>query len=297
MMESMDISGYSRKGIVLYSYHEIPYFLKGNPYITKGYRVFLSSGQCIQSLCFWSNETLNVWTHLIGFLLFLTLSIYDSIVIIPSFRGTFIDQVIFSVFILCFQFCMLSSAGYHLFCCRSEVACKRWLCLDLAGISVGLLGCYFPAVFYAFSCFPVWRNVYLVLVCCMILATLFLQLHPMFHKSNWSTKRLIAFISMVAFGIIPVSHWAFLYGGFDSLIVQTFVPKIVVMYILGVLALFFYATKFPERCFPGTMDYIGSSHQLWHIMVVIAFVWWHQAGISLMEFRDNYPCEQWLPDS
>lgn len=48
---------------------------------------------------------------------------------------------------------MLCSVGYHLFCChRSEKTSRRWLALDYAGISVGILGCYVPGVFYAFYC-------------------------------------------------------------------------------------------------------------------------------------------------
>ena len=51
------------------------------------------------------------------------------------------------------QMCMLCSVGYHLFSChRSEQMCRRWLALDYAGISVGILGCYVPGVFYAFYC-------------------------------------------------------------------------------------------------------------------------------------------------
>lgn len=54
-----------------------------------------------------------------------------------------------------FQFCMLCSAGYHMFGCHSERASKRWLAVDLAGILVGVIGCYLPAVHYAFYCLSV----------------------------------------------------------------------------------------------------------------------------------------------
>ena len=47
---------------------------------------------------------------------------------------------------------MFCSAGYHMFYCQSELASKRWLSLDLAGVSVGMCGCYFPGAFYAFYC-------------------------------------------------------------------------------------------------------------------------------------------------
>lgn len=48
---------------------------------------------------------------------------------------------------------MLCSVGYHLFCChRSEKTSRRWMALDYAGISIGILGCYISGVFYAFYC-------------------------------------------------------------------------------------------------------------------------------------------------
>ena len=37
----------------------------------------------------------------------------------------------------------------------SESASKKWLRLDLGGISVGLCGCYFPGAYYAFYCHAV----------------------------------------------------------------------------------------------------------------------------------------------
>ena len=53
------------------------------------------------------------------------------------------------------QVCMFCSAGYHMFHCQSELSSKRWLSLDLAGVSVGMCGCYFPGAFYAFYCHTV----------------------------------------------------------------------------------------------------------------------------------------------
>lgn len=50
------------------------------------------------------------------------------------------------------QICMMCSAGYHIFYCQSELAFKRWLGLDLAGVSVGFCGILFPGAYYAFYC-------------------------------------------------------------------------------------------------------------------------------------------------
>jgi len=53
------------------------------------------------------------------------------------------------------QFCMLCSTGYHVFRCHSEEANLQWLALDMTGISVGILGCYLPAIHFGFYCLSV----------------------------------------------------------------------------------------------------------------------------------------------
>lgn len=39
------------RNITLLDYREIPFYLRGNPYITTGYRSFLSYGKCLRR-CF-----------------------------------------------------------------------------------------------------------------------------------------------------------------------------------------------------------------------------------------------------
>lgn len=36
------------KVVKLYDYHDVPYFLRGNPYVTSGYRAFLSIRMCLK---------------------------------------------------------------------------------------------------------------------------------------------------------------------------------------------------------------------------------------------------------
>ncbi|XP_036268633.1 progestin and adipoQ receptor family member 3 isoform X3 [Pipistrellus kuhlii] len=173
------------RGIRLYTYEQIPVSLKDNPYITDGYRAYLPSRLCIKSLFILSNETVNIWSHLLGFFLFFTLGIYDMTSVLPSASASREDFVICSICLFCFQVCMLCSVGYHLFSChRSEKTCRRWMALDYAGISIGILGCYVSGVFYAFYC------------------------------NN------------------------------------DFAPRVVVMYVIALLAFLFYISKVPERYFP-----------------------------------------------
>lgn len=40
----------------------------------------------------------------------------------------------------------------------------------------------------------------------------------------------------------------------------------------------------------GWVDYIGSSHQWWHALVVLALYYWHNTGMLYVEYRMNHGC-------
>ncbi|XP_032824942.1 progestin and adipoQ receptor family member 3 isoform X2 [Petromyzon marinus] len=258
----------SPRGIRLYTYEQVPCFLKGNPYITDGYRAYLPSRLCLKSLFIVSNETVNIWSHLFGFLLFFFLGVYDTLVMLPAAQASHDDYIIYTIFLFCFQVCMLCSTGYHLFCChRSEKTSRRWLALDYAGISVGLLGCYIPGVFYAFYC-------------------------EEYFSPQWYTTRLVILSCVSLYGVIPTVHWIVLNGGPTTTIVQDFSPRVMIMYLLAGVAFVFYVGKVPERYFPGHVNFVGSSHQCWHILVVFMFYWWHQTAVLIMKYRHSTPCHE-----
>lgn len=145
-----------------------------------------------------SNESINIWSHIIGFFYFSFLLIYDNFLKIPYVAGsTLADYLVFSALLIgfqvniyrilikkthmiliyllikllikvpfwnipVFQLCMLFSAGYHVFCCHSEQVFHRWFALDLAGISLGLCTCYIPSVYYAFYCHTVSSSCWII---------------------------------------------------------------------------------------------------------------------------------------
>lgn len=55
------------------------------------------------SLFILSNETVNIWSHLLGFLLFFTLGIYDMVSVLPATGASREDYVIYSIGLFCFQ--------------------------------------------------------------------------------------------------------------------------------------------------------------------------------------------------
>ncbi|XP_045213790.1 progestin and adipoQ receptor family member 3-like isoform X1 [Mercenaria mercenaria] len=280
------------KDITLHKYQDIPEFLQGNPYVTEGYRVSLPFSLCLKSMFVWTNETINIWSHLGGFFLFIFFMLYDNIIEIPRNDGTLADHIIVTIGLICYQFCMLCSAGFHMFGCHSERASKRWLAVDLAGILVGVIGCYLPAVHYAFFCLSIWRDIYLFTIAVLTGLVIFVQFHPQYFHNHWFKQRMAVYIGLVAYGVIPASHWFFLNGGWNAEIVRMFIPKVVTMYCLGMLAFSFYITKFPERFFPGYFNFVGSSHNAWHIGIVAAFVWMQVSLWKMITYRKQNPCFQ-----
>ncbi|KAG5061265.1 Heptahelical transmembrane protein 4 [Glycine soja] len=62
----------------LVEYHSLPGYLRDNEYILAHYRSEWPIKQVLLSAFTIHNETLNVWTHLIGFFIFLALTIYTA---------------------------------------------------------------------------------------------------------------------------------------------------------------------------------------------------------------------------
>ncbi|KAL3526898.1 hypothetical protein ACH5RR_011554 [Cinchona calisaya] len=65
----------------LVEYHSLPGYLKDNEYILGHYRAEWPLKHTLLSIFSIHNETLNVWTHLIGFFLFLCLTIYTAMMV------------------------------------------------------------------------------------------------------------------------------------------------------------------------------------------------------------------------
>ncbi|GER51600.1 adiponectin receptor protein [Striga asiatica] len=76
---TMDNSGKKGEKYQLLSYHQLPDYMKDNEYILHYYRANWPIKQALFSLFSWHNETLNVWTHLLGFLLFVGLTVSNLV--------------------------------------------------------------------------------------------------------------------------------------------------------------------------------------------------------------------------
>jgi len=267
-----------------------------NPFILTGYRKRVGFLGCLKSLFLLHNETVNIWSHLIGFLFFAGMFINDVVLVIPAVSNdgisiTKTDFAVICLCLICYQATMVLSSLYHTFECHSSVEVSRaCFALDILGITLGLMATYLSGIYYAFWCEPEWRDFYLCTVGGIFLLATSTHFAPAeyVNSAKFHQTRTALFTCWAIYGIVPTVHWAVMQGG--GPVVSLIVPRILVMYLLCGLAMFFYVTKMPERLLPGWVDIIGHSHQWWHIVIFIALIFWHQTGLTFALFRLKHGC-------
>mmetsp|Transcript_15593 Transcript_15593/g.26845 ORF Transcript_15593/g.26845 Transcript_15593/m.26845 type:complete len:369 (-) Transcript_15593:49-1155(-) len=274
---------------VLHAIHEVPDWVRDNEYILTGYRVHFSFGLCLRSLFRIHNETVNVWSHLLGFFLFLGLTAVTYVYLMPTHGVTWVDRVICLVFLISAQMCLFFSACFHLFYCVSHTTSKIFARLDYSGISLLIAGSFYPIIYYEFRCSPPWSAVYITGISVLGIIVIAVTLIPTFDKPKYRTIRAGLFVAMGLSGIIPVIHWVSIYGVFSDRVAET-LYRLLLMGFLYVLGAVFYATRVPERFKPGLFDVWLSSHQVFHLLVVAAALIHYSSVIRLVQRHHATPC-------
>jgi len=77
------------------------------------------------------------------------------------------------------------------------------------------------------------------------------------------------FVLMGLSGVFPVLHGIRLYG-LDRLRKTSGLDWVILEGVLYILGAGLYAARYPERSNPGKFDIWGSSHQIFHVLVVLA---------------------------
>lgn len=145
--------------------------------------------------------------------------------------------------------------------------------LDYSGIAFLIMGSTYPPTFYPLACEPYHkvRNIF-ILISTVSNVTMFLLLQiPYLTSPQCRAFRALGFIVLGIAAAVPMMYmsfeppnpyigyfdiWTYWIGGF--------------MYIGGALL---YMLRIPERFKKRTFDYIGSSHQIFHVCVVTGAFW------------------------
>lgn len=90
-----------------------------------------------------------------------------------------------------------------------------------------------------------------------------------FRTPAWRTSRALMFVGLGVSGVVPVVH-AVTAEGFAAVDARMGLRWVLLQGALYIFGAFLYAARWPERSFPGIFDIWGSSHQLFHVFVLLA---------------------------
>ena len=250
-----------------------------NEYIEHGYRVDHGWRAACASFLSLHNETVNVWSHALGFLLFL------SAAAVAGAQGSraLADAAAFSdrrggammvaggdaaivLYCLCAALCMGVSAVFHLFHIVDFRVFTLLARLDYAFISVLIWGSTMPVLYLAFHCDAASMLTHGVLITATNLAAATCSMMDAFHQREWRIYRASIFSAAGLMGIVPFLHLAAL-GSSLGLGARAGILLTGGLYLGGA---FLYGLRIPERSWPGAFDTFGASHQIFHICVFLA---------------------------
>lgn len=255
----------------LKSWDEIPSWQQDNEYILSGYRQATGCFKtCVESLGYAHNETINIYSHLIGAAIFLTAPIYAYRALYLRYPlATRADVFVFSTFFYGVSICFMLSATYHTINNHSPNVQRFGNQLDYLGIVILMWGSTIPSIYYGFYCDPrlqkiYWANVSILATLCIV-ATL----HSRFRHPTIRPYRAAMYAGLGLSAVVFVLHGIVLHG-------WTVQNRRMSVDWMGLMALFnltgavIYAARVPEKWRPLDYDIYGSSHQVLHVAVVLA---------------------------
>lgn len=261
----------------LYFYDQLDDWQKDNHYILSGYvKETKSFADCIKSLTYLHNETVNIYSHLLPSLLIVLLVTYFlmfNIKLYPTNLGW--ENYNFLQFAIACTYCLGTSASFHTIKSHSVSVCKKGNQLDYFGIIVLITSSLISIVLFAFYDDNVWKFIFIITF--LVLGTIctVLTLDSKFATPEYRPLRSLMFIIFGLSGGFPVIIAIREYG-YQLAVERSNAPWLILegaFYIGGAVL---YALRFPESCEikkskrEGLFDIWGSSHQIFHFMVVIA---------------------------
>lgn len=142
---------------------------------------------------------------------------------------------------------------------------------------------FLPFLHYGFHKNYFYANTYLVGVLSLGLMSIWFSMDDRFGTAAYRPIRALAFALFGLFGVVPGLHWLSIhYDEFwASLDLKTSFISLVTMGVLYIVGASLYASRIPERFFPGKCDLFLHSHQIFHVFVTAAALV-HYYGINVL---------------
>lgn len=263
------ITEFTKTECLTADFEEQPDWLRDNKYLKCGHRrPTYSFITCTRSIFQFHNETVNIWTHLIGGFYFahLCLQLFNSTLLLPF------DKWVIGLFLASATTCHIMSTIYHIFNCHSEHVSRICSRMDYCGIVALITFSFVPWIHYGFYIYPTMKLTYLIAVITLGVTAVNLLMQDKFSEKSYRWLRVSVFILFGISGIIPGIHWLTL--NHEIFFVETALRhsfyRLILMGALYLIGTMLYAFRIPERFFPGKCDIWWHSHQLFHVFVSAA---------------------------
>ncbi|KAF7324630.1 hypothetical protein MKEN_00504500 [Mycena kentingensis (nom. inval.)] len=265
---------------------ELAPWQRDNPGILTGYRRLTNSWiGCLNSLGWWHNETVNIWSHLLGAGVVLVSS--TALFILRDASKLFwlhlpasaqSEKTLLATFLTGAAVCFVTSAAFHASICHSQPVAKYMNRVDYFGILVLGTVNYFPTFHYAFYCAPTLRNLYIAMMTVSGSTGIYLACSPRYASPEYRRMRTYTFFSCGGVVILPFIHAMWRNGLQEANCAISFnwILAEAAFYVGGALL---YSERFPECRWPGRFDIFGSSHQIFHVCSLLA-VWAHYKSVE-----------------
>ncbi|KAF3915808.1 hypothetical protein ABW21_db0203874 [Orbilia brochopaga] len=274
----------AREGKLL-AYADLPTPWKVNSYILSGYRFSEKKLDCVLSaFTHIHNETCNIWTHFLGLILVLTLAFY----LYPTSQNfayhTTADRYINALFFIAAAKALACSTIWHTMSSIAELSTmERFACVDYTGISLLVAASILTTEYAAFYNEPVSRTAYMSFTVVLGTIGVIFPWRPIFNRTDYRGFRVMFYVCLGASGFLPLAQLLYTRGAAWCMGFYLPLFKSLLVYLSGATV---YAYRIPERWRPGMFDFVGGSHNLWHLAVV-GGVWFHWMALQQM-FSDAF---------
>ena len=130
-------------------------------------------------------------------------------------------------------------------------------------------GAAMPSIYYGFYCDRNLQKVYWIVLSSIAFGYILVTFDRRFQSSQLRSYRAIIYTTLGVSATIPVVHGILIHGQR----IQNQRTSLVYIFLtagMDLIAAVLYSTRFPERWYPIRFDIYGHSHQLLHIIVVLA---------------------------
>ncbi|KAM7010337.1 membrane progestin receptor gamma [Passerculus sandwichensis] len=266
--------------------HQVPESYR-EPGILSGYRPPQSSAcECLLSLFGMNNETLNIWTHLVpaGYFLWLLLSRLGS-------PGSEAGAGPFLAYLGTCALYPLASSAAHALGALGGHGRHRAYCCDYAALSLYGLG---SALAYSAYVFPLewvgstFHDFYVPVAVLNSVLSTGLSCYSRFLEAERprlsKAFRTLAFVYPYIFDSIPVFYRLSRSCSEASLLLHSRHS------LCALLTFLSFTSHLPERLAPGSFDFIGHSHQVFHVCGVLGTLFQLEAvSVDMAERRGRLP--------